>query len=92
MRRQTRHPLGALSAPSPPPAHALHPWPAHHVLQLWHPWILDVQGQNGLPSPHVESASITTQKQSVEILEALLVEEAENPASVPCWELRRRGE
>lgn len=74
---------GQLSALSSLPALTLS-LASHHVLQPWHPRILDIQGQNGLSSPHIESASIITQEQSVKVLEALLVEEAKSSASIPC--------
>lgn len=84
--------MGAAAGPSSLPAHASDPRPPHHFLQPWHPWILDVQGQNGLSDPHIESVFISTQQQSVKILEALLVEEAKNPASITYGEAARRGE
>lgn len=82
----------AADGPLPTPARTLRPWAPHHALQLRHTWILDIQGQNGLPDPHIEGASISTQEQSVEILEALLMEEAQSPAAIPCREVMRRGE
>lgn len=62
-------------------------WPGYHVLEPRHPWILDVQGQDGLSHAHVEGVAITAQKQGVKILEVFLVEEAECPAPVPCVKL-----
>lgn len=68
------------------------PWPPHHVPQPWDSWVLDIQGQDGLSSPHIESVAIVTQKQCVEVSEAFLLEEAEGPVPVSCWEaVIRRG-
>lgn len=52
---------GQLPAPSSLPARTLS-LASHHILQPWHPRILDIQGQNGLSSPHIESASVITQE------------------------------
>lgn len=67
-------------------------WPGYHVPQPWDSWVLDIQGQDGLSSPHIESVAIVTQKQCVEVSEAFLLEEAEGPVPVSCWEaVIRRG-
>lgn len=68
------------------------PWPSHHVPQPWDSRVLDIQSQDGLPGPHVESVAIATQEQRVEVSEAFLLEEAEGPVPVSCGEAAiRRG-
>lgn len=59
--------------------------PPHHVPQLGDSWALDIQGQDGLSSPHIESVAISAQEQRVKVSEAFLVEEAEGPVPISCW-------
>lgn len=59
--------------------------PPHHVPQLGDSWALDIQGQDGLSSSHIESVAISAQEQRVKVSEAFLVEEAEGPVPISCW-------
>lgn len=59
-------------------------WPGYHVPQPWDSWILDIQSQDGLSGPHIESVAIAAQEQRVEVSEAFLLEEAEGPVPISC--------